>query len=43
MSKKSDIKMLQLFSFIPKDIVKSILEANNGDKENTINQLLAMS
>uniref|UniRef100_A0A6C0BER3 mRNA (guanine-N(7))-methyltransferase n=1 Tax=viral metagenome TaxID=1070528 RepID=A0A6C0BER3_9ZZZZ len=34
MSKKSDIKMLQLFSFIPKDIVKSISSVFSKTDEN---------
>jgi toll-interacting protein len=33
----------EMFPSFDEDIVKSILEANNGHKENTINQLLAMS
>lgn len=33
----------EMFPSFDDEIVKSILEANNGHKENTINQLLSMS
>ena len=37
------IAIREMFPSFDEEIVKSILEANDGNKEDTINQLLSMS